>query len=54
MTSLEYAYLSSTILKKSPIWADITAMSPGRRALELRFAEVGPPPKVPTLASSRD
>jgi pantetheine-phosphate adenylyltransferase len=57
MTSLEYAYLSSTILKEiAYLGGDITAMTPEvvRRALELRFAEVGPPPKVPTLASSRD
>jgi len=57
MTSLEYAYLSSTILKEiAYLGGDITAMTPEvvRRALELRFAEAGPLPKVPTLASSRD
>jgi pantetheine-phosphate adenylyltransferase len=57
MTSLEYAYLSSTILKEIAfLGGDISAMTPVivQNTLKLRFAETGSPLKVQTLAVSRD
>jgi pantetheine-phosphate adenylyltransferase len=57
MTSLEYAYLSSTILKEiAYLGGDISAMTPEvvQVALKQRYAEVSPPPKVPMMTSSRD
>jgi pantetheine-phosphate adenylyltransferase len=57
MTSLEYAYLSSTILKEvALLGGDISALAPVavQEALKVRFAEMGSPPRIASLASSRD
>lgn len=58
MTSLRYAYLSSTILKEVALLSgDITGLAPDivREALRARFVELGPEgPHFVTLGSSRD
>jgi pantetheine-phosphate adenylyltransferase len=57
MTSLEYAYLSSTILKEiALLGGEIKALAPAvvQDALRARCAEMGPNPKIVPLASSRD
>jgi pantetheine-phosphate adenylyltransferase len=57
MTSLEYAYLSSTILKEiALLGGDISALAPQavQDALHARMAEMGPNPRIASLGSSRD
>ncbi len=57
MTSLEYAYLSSTILKEvALLGGDISALAPEvvQQELRARFAEMGSQPRIASLAASRD
>ena len=56
MTSLEYAYLSSSILKEvALLGGDVTSLAPARvqSALRARFAKLGPDGAVP-IHTSRD
>jgi len=57
MTSLEYAYLSSTILKEiALLGGDISALAPVvvQEALKARFAQMGPDQDIASLNNSRD
>jgi len=58
MTSLEHAYLSSTIVKEiAALGGDITELAPAgvRAALHARFTELGPDKaRLTKLSTSRD